>query len=475
MLQKPIRLLLIEDEEFDIQRVKNTIQPFADRIILKSSVSDGVTALERIQQDHYDVVIMDYRISGGLYGENLVEKIKAIDSTIQIIVITKMTVNQSDIDFANRLIAAGAYWFGTKYPVDIEEYIYQPTDFVLTIMNAYDKRQLEISKRKSEEKLDRKIEDIMAAKPLIGDSPAMTNLKSLITKYAKPNANVLIMGESGTGKELVASNIHYESQRKYENYVTMNCAAVPKDLIESELFGYEEGAFTGAQKGKKGLFEQADGGTILLDEIGELPMDLQAKLLRVLQDGEIDKIGRKQKHTVDVRVIASTNRDINQLLKEKKFREDLFYRLNILQIKIQPLRNRKEDLPALIAYFQEIFSKDLGVLPKEITASAMKKMGHYDWPGNVRQLRNVVQRMVIIADDIIDDGVVIQALALENQFVPPAYSSENILPITEMEKRFKAKYFQFVRENSETDAEAAEKLGLAPSNYHRTCKNLGLK
>lgn len=470
-----IDLLLIEDEEFDIQRVKNTIRAFSDRINLKCSVSDGATALEKLSKGGYDVVIMDYRISGGLYGEKLVEKIKVLDATIQIIVITKMTVNQSDIDFANRLIAAGAYWFGTKYPVDIEEYIYQPTDFVLTIMNAFDKRQLEISKKKSEEKLDRKIEDIISSKPLIGDSPVMSNLKKLIAKYAKPNANVLIMGESGTGKELVASNIHYQSQRKYENYVTMNCAAVPKDLIESELFGYEVGAFTGAQKGKQGLFEQADGGTILLDEIGELPMDLQAKLLRVLQDGEIDKIGRKQKHTVNVRVIASTNRDINQLLKEKKFREDLYYRLNILQIKIQPLRYRKDDIPALIEHFQEIIAKDIGVLPKKITHSAMAKMKHYDWPGNVRQLRNVVQRMVIIAEECIDDGVVIQALALENQFVPPAYSSENILPIADMEKRFKAKYFQFVRENSGTDAEAADKLGLAPSNYHRTCKNLGLK
>ncbi len=474
MIEK-IKLLLIEDEEFDIQRVKNTINPFSNRIDLKTIVSDGITALQKLSRDNYDVVIMDYRISGGLYGEKLVEKIKVLDETLPIIVITKMTVNQSDIDFANRLIAAGAYWFGTKYPVDIEDYIYQPTDFVLTIFNAFDKRQLEISKKQSEEKLDRKINTIISSKPLIGESSIMLDLKKLITKYARPNANVLILGESGTGKELVAANIHYQSQRKYENYITMNCAAVPKDLIESELFGYEEGAFTGAQKGKQGLFERADKGTILLDEIGELPMDLQAKLLRVLQDGEIDKIGRKRKHQVDVRVIASTNRDIKQLLEEKKFRQDLYYRLNILQIKIPPLRDRREDIPVLIDYFINIFSQDLGMLPKQITPKALDKMKAYDWPGNVRQLKNVMQRLVIIADDVIDEGVVIQGLELENQFVPPVYSSENILPVVEMEKRFKAKYFQFVRDNSATDAEAAEKLGLAPSNYHRTCKSLGLK
>ena len=481
---KKINLLLIEDEDYDVRRVMNTVKPFEERIKVLDIVSNGMAALELLQskKGKFDVVIMDYQIAGGLMGENLITKIKEIDTSVQIIVITKMTINLSDYNFANKLIKAGAFWYCTKYPGDIEEFIYQPTDFILSIFNAHEKCLLERERYRSYQKLHKNVEDTLLQKKIVGESPIMTELKGEIKKFAQSNVNTLIRGSSGTGKELVAFNIHYTSDRKYENFVIINCGSLPSQLVESELFGYEKGAFTGADKKKLGLFEIANHGTIFLDEITELPLPAQVKLLRVIQEGEIEKIGRTEKIKVDVRIIAATNRNVEEEVKEKRFREDLYYRLNVLPIFVPDLKKRVTDIPLLIDYFLSSISIDMGKDKPEIPDETMKVFMNYEWPGNVRELKNVVQRMLFSSEGRITPLLAKRALGIQ-ETIPEAnefgfgdiFNTENILPLKDMEKVLRERYFKFVRINSDSDTDAAKKLGLAPPNYYRMAKELGLK
>lgn len=479
MIKNPIRILVIEDEEFDIRRIKRTVAPFS-KIIIADIVSSGSDALNLIlQKNIYDVIIMDFQIAGGIMGEELIWEIKKINSFIQIIVITKMTIYQTDFDFANRLIQAGAFWFCTKYPGDIDSYIYQPTDFILSIVNAYEKKQLELERYNSKKKLNQNIQDILAKKTIIGKSPAIHKLKQQIDQYAESNANILIYGKSGTGKELVALNIHYLSSRRFEYFAPINCGSIPSELIESELFGYEKGSFTGAQEARAGLFEQANGGTVFLDEISEFPLSAQSKLLRVLQEGQIDKIGRKKDYRVDVRVIAATNKDLENMVTEKQFREDLFYRLNVLQIYVPDLTERKEDIPILIDYYLNLYSKEMGRIPPEFEFGAMEILANFAWPGNIRQLQNVTQRILFLCQKTISSEAVLNAIGLKIDYRAKTshydFNPEKIVPLNEVEKQFRKEYLKFVREQSQTDAEAAQKLGLAPPNYYRITKKLGLK
>jgi len=477
-----INLLVIEDEEFDVRRITNTVIPFSKNINISHVVSNGQDALDFLldRKKLCDVVIMDYQIAGGLYGEKLIQAIRKIDPTLQVLVITKMTINQTDLYFANQLLDSGAYWYGTKYPSDIEDYIYQPTDFILSIMNAYEKRRLEIEKNLSQSKLDRNIRSILEKRPLLGQAESMLEVHKLIAQYAKSGASVMITGQSGTGKELVAMNIHYQSRRKYENFVTINCAAIPKDLIESELFGFVKGSFTGATQEKAGLFEQANGGTIFLDEISELPLDAQAKLLRVLENGEVDKIGRKKKYQVDIRVISATNRDLEKMMENRQFREDLYYRLNILQIRTPALSEHSDDIPLIVDHFINYYSVDLGCIPPELTVEGAEVLNDFGWPGNIRQMKNILQRLVLTSDREITATKVRKTLGLVEKSVSetanlalPAY--DKIRPLKEVETNFRRDYFKYVRQNSKTDADAAHKLGLAPPNFHRMCRELGLK
>ncbi len=477
-----INILLVEDEEFDVIRVRKTLEPFADRIKIVDVVSDGNDALEMIKQKQsfFDVVIMDFNLSGGLMGEKLIQAIKEIEPSVQIIVITKMTINITDYNFAHRLLKAGAFWYCTKYPGDIEDYIYQPTDFVLSILNANEKSRIEKAWNKSNQKLIKNIEDILIQKKIIGDSQSIQYLKQEISKYSQSDVNILISGASGTGKELVAYNIHYNSSRKFENFITINCGSLPQELIESELFGYEKGSFTGADKRKPGLFEIAHNGTVFLDEITELPLSAQVKLLRVIQEGELEKIGRTDKVKVNVRIIAATNRNIEEEVKAKRFREDLYYRLNVIYIKVPDLKERKTDIPILIDHFLTFYSQNMGKDKPTINSKALDILINYSWNGNVRELKNVVQRMLFVDNSVIDEQNVLRALGVfsyENEFSDEfeSFFKNNELPLSQMEKMLREKYFVFMRKNSDSDTEAAKKLGLAPSNYHRMAKELGLK
>lgn len=478
---EPINLLLIEDEAFDVRRVRNTLQPFAERLRIVDVVSDGREAVELIEKNRgaYDVVIMDFQIPGALIGENLIRRIKELEPALQIIVITKMTINVTDFMFANNLLEAGAMWYCTKYPGDIEAFIYQPTDFVLNIINAYDKKRLLLKQQLAAKRLQDNIQDLLNRKRLIGASPAMQRLREHIQRFANTNATILIQGASGTGKELVATHIHYASKRKFENFLPINCGSLPDHLIESELFGFEKGAFTGASAEKKGLFEVAHGGTIFLDEITELPPPAQAKLLRVIQEGEIDKIGRTSNIKVNVRVITATNKDLQTEVRERRFREDLFYRLNVVTVEVPPLAQRREDIPLLIDYFMQVFSVEMNLEPPLLPEEARQVLVEYGWPGNVRELQNVVQRLLFSRSETSMLLQVKMALGLQSDL--PAsnnlgwWSKDRILPWHDMEKKLQGQYFRFVREQANSDAEAARLLGLAPPNYYRMCKRLGIK
>jgi two-component system, NtrC family, response regulator AtoC len=477
-----IRVLLVDDEDFDVARVKNTISLSSTKIQVESVVSNGRAALEHIQQqpDLYDVVILDYQISGGLRGEELIQKMKEADPFLQIVVITKMTTNTTDFDFANNLLKAGAFWYCTKYPGNIEEYIYQPTDFILSIVNAYEKKRLEKQKLKADKRLLQSIEGLLEAKKIIGESKQIVQLRDMIDKYAKSDANILITGGSGTGKELVAWNIHLKSRSKYEKFIPINCGSIPHELIESELFGYEKGSFTGAGSTKSGLFEIANHGTIFLDEVLELSLSAQVKLLRVIQEGEIEKIGRTGRISVNVRIIAATNKNLAAEVNGGRFREDLYYRLNVIPIDVVPLRQRGEDIILLFNHFLEYFSNDMGIAIPTVDSKAHEILMNYKWPGNVRELRNVVQRLVLNNTGHIGVKEISNPMVLKNSILSKdiAFDESNIgqvLTLREMEKAFRLRYFKYVRSISSSDTNAAEKLGIAPSNFYRMCKELGLK
>ncbi len=481
---RTIKILLIEDETFDERRIRNTIKPFEKYIVIGDVTSGGGHALELLKKNknRYDVVIMDFQIADNIRGENLIRRIKEIDRTLQIIVLTKMTVNITDFDFANRLLEAGAMWYCTKYPNDIEDYIYQPTDFILSIINAYEKSLLKKEKQKSNLKLTQNVNDILQKKCIIGESEAIKNLRMQIQQCAQSGTTVLIRGASGTGKELAAANIHYTSSRRLEKFVPINCGSLPGELVESELFGFERGAFTGAQEKKLGLFEVADNGTVFLDEISELPLSAQVKLLRVIQEGEIDKIGRTERVKVNVRIIAATNRNLEEAVRENRFREDLYYRVNVVSIWMHPLNTLRKDIPILIDHFMQKFSDKMGQEVPVITEEGMQILLDYHWPGNVRELQNVVQRLLFSRQKELTEFHTKTALGLQFQTALDDHSldmaiwnPDNILSWRETERMFRETYFRFVRKHTASDAEAARKLGLAPPNYHRMCKELGLK
>ncbi len=478
-----INVLLIEDEEFDVRRVRNTVKPFSDTINIRKVISNGRLALDALalEKDGYDIIIMDFQIAGGLMGEQLIREIKKIDPTLQIIVITKMTVNLADYDFANSLMMAGAFWYCTKYPGDIEEYIYQPTDFLLSIINAYHKRVLEKEQSKSKSKILRSIEETLSQKPIIGNSPLIVTLRRQIEKCAESDASVLITGSSGTGKELVAVNIHHRSKRRLENFVPINCGSIPNELIESELFGYEKGSFTGATSSKLGLFEMANHGTVFLDEIGELPMHAQVKLLRVIQEGELEKIGRREPVKVDVRLIAASNKNLEKEVEEKRFREDLYYRVNVIPVFAPSLHERPDDVPMLAEYFLAQFSSDMGRTKPAIIPEAMSVLQFAPWKGNVRELKNVMQRLLFLDERIITKEQMLAAVGLQTGPQSPSGGILNLselqepLLLRDLERMVRQRYIEYIRASSSSDAEASKKLGIAPPNYHRMCKELGIK
>ncbi len=342
-------------------------------------VEDGNQAIKAIQKDIYDLVITDIKMPG-VDGLQVLQTIKELSPETLVIMITAFSSTQDAV----KAMKQGAIDYISK-PFEVEE-------IKLIVRNALERKRLSEENRY----LKRELESKHTSAAIIGESPALQRVLKMIEKVSYNRSTVLILGESGTGKELVARAIHQNSPRRNKPFVTVNCGAIPEHLLESELFGHMKGAFTGAIANKQGLFELADGGTFFLDEIGETTPTIQVKLLRVLQDRQFKRVGGTVDIKVDVRIIAASNKDLEKMVREGTFREDLFYRLNVIPIYIEPLRNRKEDIPLLVNYFLRKYGEELGKTFSGITDEAMKVLMDYDWPGNIRELENAIERAVAL-------------------------------------------------------------------------------
>lgn len=369
-------ILIVEDEK----DVRDTmIDLLSEAGFDVEGAKDGEEAIEKVRETSFNIVITDLKMPRG-DGLNVLEQVKNIDKQTIVIICTGFAT----VDTAVKAMKLGAFEYITK-PIKIEE-------LKLVIERALDYQRLQTENIF----LQRQLKTKYKFKHLIGDSTLMQGVFELIEKIAATNSTVLICGESGTGKELVARAIHYNSDRKDEPMVPVNCGAIPEDLLESELFGYEKGAFTGAVKTRMGRFELASGGTIFLDEIGDMSPSLQVKVLRVLQEHEFERLGGVKSIKVDIRIIAATHRDLEKRVKEGSFREDLYYRLNVIPLYLPPLRERRSDIPLLIQHFIEKFNSEKKQHIVGISPDVINCFMEYHWPGNVRELENLIERLVIL-------------------------------------------------------------------------------
>ncbi len=371
-------VLIVDDE----QSIRNTLREILEYEKFEvDEAEDGLDCISKLKKDEFDVVILDIKMPK-MDGMEALERIQEINAEIPVIMIS----GHATIDTAVEAVKKGAFDFIAK-PPDLNR-------MLITIRNALDKSSLITETKELKKKVKRK-----DTKDIIGTSEAVNNIKETIERVAPTEARVLIEGENGTGKELVAHWIHEKSERAENPLVEVNCAAIPSELIESELFGHEKGAFTSAVKKRIGKFEQANGGTLFLDEIGDMSLSAQAKVLRALQEKKIMRVGGDKEIKVDVRVIAATNKDLHKEIKKGEFREDLYHRLAVIIIEVPPLQNRKEDIPLLVEHFNKIICEEYGRSPKEFTDPAIKCLKDYKWTGNIRELRNVIERLIILCGD----------------------------------------------------------------------------
>ncbi|APS39023.1 MULTISPECIES: sigma-54-dependent transcriptional regulator [unclassified Salegentibacter] len=376
------RILLIEDEAA-IRRVLVKILTEENDSYEVEEAVDGLEGIEKIKDEDYDLVLCDIKMPK-MDGVEVLEAIMKIKPEIPVVMIS----GHGDLDTAVNTMKVGAF-----------DYIAKPPDLnrlLNTVRNALDRKELVVENTRLKKKVSKNFE-------MVGQSEGIERIKELIEKVAPTDARVLITGQNGTGKELVAHWIHQKSERSKGPMVEVNCAAIPSELIESELFGHVKGAFTSANKDRAGKFEVANGGTIFLDEIGDMSLSAQAKVLRALQENKISRVGSGKDIKVDVRVVAATNKDLKKEIEDKKFREDLYHRLAVILIEVPSLNERREDIPLLIDYFSEKISAEHGSGKKEFTEDALKTLKEYDWRGNIRELRNVVERLIILGGDKITE------------------------------------------------------------------------
>ena len=373
-MPKP-RILIIDDDAGIRDSLKMTLEYNDFECIGAATGQEGLTLAER---DAPDLVMLDIKMPG-MDGMDVLGRLRNMDDSIPVIMISGHGTTSTAVEAIKR----GA--------VDFLDKPFESTDRLLvTIGNALEQRRLKDENRT----LKRAVE---IRHQMIGDSPALKQVTAAIGRAAPTNATVLITGESGVGKELVARTIHRNSRRSRERFVQVNCAAIPEELIESELFGHEKGSFTGATEKQVGKFEQADGGTIFLDEVGDMSAKTQAKVLRVLQEGEVERLGSAKTQKVDVRVIAATNKNLEEEIERGAFREDLYFRLAVIPIHVPPLRERPEDIPLLVRHFIEFFAREDNTKPRRVAPAAMDLLQRYRWKGNIRELRNTVERMLIMS------------------------------------------------------------------------------
>ena len=372
------KILLIDDERFIRSSLREILEYENYEVV---EAQDGAEGLQKIREEEFDLVMCDIKMPI-LDGLDVLEQVKQLERVPQFIMISA----HGTIETAVEATKKGAFDFIPK-PPDLNR-------LLLTVRNALEKKHLVTETKVLKKKLSKKL-------TMVGESPALQTVKATIEKVAPTEARVLITGQNGTGKELVAHWIHEKSKRQEKPYVAVNCAAIPSELIESELFGHEKGSFTSAHKQRLGKFEQADGGTLFLDEIGDMSLAAQSKVLRALQENLITRVGSDKDIKVDVRVIAATNKDLKKEIEEGKFREDLYHRLSVILIQVPPLKDRKDDIPLLLNKFLEDIAQENGSLPKKITPEAITYLKELPWTGNIRELRNVVERLVILGEPTI--------------------------------------------------------------------------
>jgi two-component system nitrogen regulation response regulator NtrX len=440
-------IMVVDDEESILDTLSGIFEDEGHQVITASS---GESALAKFSDSSPDIVILDVWMPG-MDGIETLKSIRKINDTVTVIMIS----GHSNIDTAVHAIKLGAYDFLEK-PLSLDKVL-------ILLRRALEKTRLvreNIALRSS----------ISQQWEIIGDNHKMVELKEKISKVAVSHGRVLIFGESGSGKELVARALHEGSERRNNNFIEVNCAAIPHELIESELFGHEKGSFTGAFESKRGKFELAHEGTLFLDEIGDMSLVTQAKVLRIIETQEFQKVGGSKKIKVDVRIIAATNKDLEEEIQNGKFREDLYFRLNVILIHVPPLRERKSDIPLLVEYFLKNLAQQYGQKKKRVSKTTLRALMEYEWPGNVRELKNTIERFVIMnTADVIDVKEVQPVKGMKSDYT----AFKTLRDAREnFEKDFILKKLQ---ENNWNVSKTAEELEIERSNLHRKIKSLGIE
>ncbi len=447
-----IRVLVVDDQEMHAQAVAESLTRIGYDCTIATSGQDG---LKQIENEDYDIVITDLRMEG-VDGLAILRKAKMELPDAEVVLVT----GHGDIKTAVAAMQGGAATYLTK-PVDISE--------LRSVVEKYTQRHRLTQTNKE---LLRQLDERFGFEGVIGSSPLMHAVLDRLKQLAPTDSRVMIQGETGTGKELVAKALHFNSPRKNKPFVPLNCTALNENLLEDELFGHEPGAYTGADRQRKGKFEYANGGSLFLDELGDMPVPLQQKLLRVLEDGQVYRVGGNEPIKVNVRVISATHRDLEQAVAKGTFRQDLYYRLKVVTIKLPPLRERREDLPLLAQHFLKEFATRYGREVKTIAAEVRRMFASYDWPGNVRELRHVIESMVAVDRDGIlgvddlpeNDGL---GKAQDAAAIPMGDTSLVGKPLDEVERYYILQALEMANGNRE---EAAEMLKIGERTLYRKIK-----
>jgi DNA-binding NtrC family response regulator len=447
--------ILVVDDEKDICKALEFLLKGEGYVV--TLAHSGEEAIERIQKDHFDVVLTDLKM-GKLDGVAVLEKTRELSSDTSVVVMTAYASVESAVETMKK----GA-----------SDYIQKPflnEDVKITIRRVLEQKRLVEENIALRQQLSQRI----GCMDFVANSEAMLNVIATLEKVIPTKSNILILGESGTGKGLIAEMVHCNSPRRDKPFISINCSAIPEGLLESELFGYKKGAFTGAVSDKSGLITMADQGTLFLDEIGDMPLNLQSKLLKVLESSEVTPLGDTRSRLVDVRLVTATNQNLELRIKEKAFREDLYYRLNVIEIGIPPLRERKEDIPILVSHFLKRYAEENKKVVRGCDGDAMGLLMKYEWPGNVRELRNVIERAVVLCP-----GDVITAAELPDKVKKSGSSSPGLqetsslkLSLSEYEKTLILNVYHGQGRNKE---ETARILGVDLATLYRKLKKYGIE
>lgn len=451
---KQYSILVVDDDTAHRTMLKTLLSGWGYLIV---EADDGSTAIEKVEEEVYDMILMDIRMVK-VSGIEALKEIRIINPAIPIIIMTAYSSVETAVD----ALKSGAYDYLTK-PLDFDE-------LRITISRAMDHTQLKEENRLLKESIGIHFD----RRNIIGRSPVMVKLLETVAQVSPSEATVLISGDSGTGKEMVAGALHYNSPRKEAPFIKINCAAITETLLESELFGHEKGSFTGAHRKKEGKFRLAHGGSIFLDEIGEMSMQMQVKLLRVLQEREVTRVGGEDVIKVDVRVIAATNRNLLKDIEQNRFREDLYYRLNVVELKMPPLKERKEDIPLLAQHYLKSYSEKNRKQVKGFTPHAMDALLKYEWPGNVRELMNVIERCIVLStgEYIDQNNLPFDFEKDENITISDSGSLiSGDVPLEEVEK---ATILNTLESTKGNKSEAARRLGITRKTLHKKLKKYGV-